>query len=515
MIDGRPNQQEPSASLMRSAASVRLSLESCALAKACWCLARVRQLISDSDSLPAFLQAISTLLQQSFVNELTDTPEVVLARCFMSRPFASLSIEDQMLVRTKYGSDEILPTSPVLVLEGSAGVVEGWNAPKQSSRYRVVPLNVPEFASRFPMFAEVLRQLQFVVAGESVGALDIESFGSSTQVFSVNGAVGSPFIPAQDEFVVPFGIRAAVGCGGVFGEGQCFVLLLFTRVAISERAMELLRLIALSIRLGCEVWSSSGVSDVESEREYHTGLPPGDELLNLYETTVLQQASLMMEQRDQLRILAQRLMTAQEDERSRVAGELHDHVVSQLGGIGFALRSLLRCAPHTKEELFIAIEQIVLELDALAVSTRDLSFRLHPLVLDQVGVSAALSRYLDNLGRRSGLIITKEFAPLGSRLAPMVSAGLYRVAQEAIQNVLKHAKATTLKVELCCQGMEVVLRLTDNGVGFVVQAHRAGSAGLGLLSMAERVRQFGGLLKIDSTILVGTIVEVRVTARRM
>lgn len=514
MIDGRPNQQEPSGSLMRSAPSVRLSLESCALAKACWCLARVRQLISESDSLPAFLQAISTLLQQSFVNELTDTPEIVLARCFISRPFASLSIEDQMLVRTQYGGDEILPTSPFLVLEGSAGVVEGWNAPKQSSRYRVVPLNVPEFASRFPMFAEVLRQLQFVVAGESVGALDIESVGSSTQVFSVNGAVGSPFIPAQDEFVVPFGIRAAVGCGGVFGEGQCFVLLLFTRVAISERAMELLRLIALSIRLGCEVWSSSGVSDVESESDY-TGLPAGDELLNLYETTVLQQASLMMEQRDQLRILAQRLMTAQEDERSRVAGELHDHVVSQLGGIGFALRSLLRCAPHTKEELFIAMEQIVLELDALAVSTRELSFRLHPLVLDQVGVSAALSRYLDNLVRRSELTVSKEFAPLGSGLAPMVSAGLYRVAQEAIQNVLKHAKATTLKVELFCQGMEVVLRLTDNGVGFELQAHRAGSAGLGLLSMAERVRQFSGTLKIDSTIMVGTIIEVRVTARRM
>jgi len=514
VIDGRPNQQEPSGSLMRSAPSVRLSLESCALAKACWCLARVRQLISESDSLPAFLQAVSTLLQQSFVNELTETPEVVLARCFISRPFASLSIEDQMLARAQYGGDEILPTSPVLVLEGSAGVVEGWNAPKQSSRYRVVPLNVPEFASRFPMFAEVLRQLQFVVAGESVGALDVKSVGS-TQVFSVNGAVGSPFIPAQDEFVVPFGIRAAVGCGGVFGEGQCFVLLLFTRVAISERAMELLRLIALSIRLGCEVWSSSGVSDVESESDYHTGLPAGDELLNLYETTVLQQGSLMMEQRDQLRVLAQRLMTAQEDERSRVAGELHDHVVSQLGGIGFALRSLLRYAPHTKEELCIAIEQIVLELDALAVSTRELSFRLHPLVLDQVGVSAALSRYLDNLVRRSELTVSKEFAPLGSGLAPMVSAGLYRVAQEAIQNVLKHANATTLKVELFCQGMEVILRLTDNGVGFEVQAHRAGSAGLGLLSMAERVRQFGGTLKIDSTILVGTIVEVRVTARRM
>jgi two-component system NarL family sensor kinase len=222
------------------------------------------------------------------------------------------------------------------------------------------------------------------------------------------------------------------------------------------------------------------------------------------------QAGMMADQRDLLRALAERVMTAQEDERSRVASELHDHVVSELGGIVFGLRSLIRCPPMTKEEMMTALERVVGELEELSTSARQLSFHLHPVMLDRVGIACALNKLLDDVSRRTGLRIERTIQQVECPLLPMASAALYRVAEEAIQNVIKHAQVDRVQVHLGVVNEAVVFRVRDEGRGFQVQRHRAGSAGLGLLSMAERIRQVGGQLRLESEPGVGTEIEVRI-----
>src|SRR5262249_41594957 len=286
-----------------------------------------------------------------------------------------------------------------LSLVGSAGVVAGWNDPALSSRYRAIPIGSEKFASQFPMFAEVFRQVG--VAPDDcrfgAGAMNMGPAGTTCSVFSVPVALDSPYIPAQDEFVRPFGIRSVVGFGGWYGQGRYFLVILFARVPIPRQSVDSLRLLALAVRGGFH-----GVSGVIA-KQVRFGCPGAghvqtlEELLTLYEATVEAQMGMRGEQRDQLRALAERVMRAQEDERSRVASELHDHVVSQLGGIVFGLRSLSRRPPVTKDEMMTALDGVVGELEELTTTTREFSFHLHPVMLDRVGTACALNKLLDDV----------------------------------------------------------------------------------------------------------------------
>jgi signal transduction histidine kinase len=203
-------------------------------------------------------------------------------------------------------------------------------------------------------------------------------------------------------------------------------------------------------------------------------------------------------------------MTAQEDERSRVACELHDHVVSELGGIIFGLRSLIQCPPMTREEMMTELERVAGELEEVTTSTRELSFCLHPVMLDRVGLSCALNKLLDDVSRRTGLRIVRNIEEVRYPLGPLAAAALFRVAEEAIHNVVKHAGVDEAEVQLRMAEAAIVFRVHDEGRGFQVHRHQAGSAGLGLLSMAERIRQVGGQLRLESEPGAGTQIEVRI-----
>ncbi len=507
---GAPESVVPASASRPSATTV--SLTALSLVDMVRCIAKVRELAASAVGLEQFAQGLVQGCQQTFRQPDSSDPEIVLARCFVTRPFRELSQEVQDWLQQREDRIGNPSTELCISLAGSAGMVAGWNDPALSSRYRAILVDSERFASRFPMFAEIFRQVGITTDDRRFGAgtMNIEPAGTSCSVFSVPVAFESPYIPAQDEFVRPFGVRSVVGFGGWDGQGRYFLVILFARVPVPQKSVDLLRLLALAVRVGF-----NAVSGVIA-KQARFGCPGAghvqtlDELLTLYEDTVEAQVGMMREQQDQLRALAQRVMTAQEDERSRVASELHDHVVSELGGIAFGLRSLIRCPPVTKEEMMTALEGVVGELEELSSSARELSFHLHPVLFDRVGIAHALNKLLDDVSRRTGLQIERTIEPVGCPLLPMASAALYRVAEEAIQNVMKHAQVDRVQVQLSVVEETVVLRVRDEGRGFHMHRHQAGSAGLGLFSMAERIRQVGGHFQLESELGKGTQIEVRI-----
>lgn len=194
-----------------------------------------------------------------------------------------------------------------------------------------------------------------------------------------------------------------------------------------------------------------------------------------------------------LQALNRRLIHAQEEERSRLARELHDDVTQRLGALAIEMGSLAReGGPHAP-----ALNQVKESAIQLADDVQGLSRRLHPSILDDLGLVAALRSEASALRSRLGVPISfaAEDPPAGF---PKSSAlALYRIAQECFQNIAKHARPTEVNIELDVSNGRVRLRIEDDGVGFdPAQAHRGG---MGITSMEERARLAGGRLTVQSS----------------
>jgi len=207
--------------------------------------------------------------------------------------------------------------------------------------------------------------------------------------------------------------------------------------------------------------------------------------------------------------LAGRLITAQEAERSRIARDLHDDVSQQLAGLAIMLsglkRSLLRPDSRQVNETLATLQE---RTTSLADTLRHLSHELHPGLLQHAGLAAALKQHCAEAGKHHHLTVTFKAADSLDAIEADTALCLYRVAQEALTNVIKHAHAGTAVVELKRTADDVALDITDDGIGFVVP--EGGAAGLGLRSMEERVRLSRGTIRVDSRPGHGTSLLVRV-----
>ncbi|HYK12080.1 MAG TPA: PAS domain-containing protein [Gemmatimonadales bacterium] len=204
----------------------------------------------------------------------------------------------------------------------------------------------------------------------------------------------------------------------------------------------------------------------------------------------------------QLESLSRRLIEAQEAERRAVARELHD----DFGQVLTALKlNLQRKAPDDPESIAL--------VDGALARMRDLAQDLRPPLLDEVGLAASLSWYVDREATRAGLAFRLDLTPLPERPPVAVEMTCFRVAQEALTNIIRHAKAHTVDVELRPVEGGVSLVIRDDGQGFDVPAARRRAAqgmSQGLTSMQERVALAGGTLEIESTLGAGTTVRARV-----
>ncbi len=220
------------------------------------------------------------------------------------------------------------------------------------------------------------------------------------------------------------------------------------------------------------------------------------------------------ESREQLRTLSAQIVQAQEEERRRLARELHDEIGQALTAITLDLGMLAQLIPKSDERLQRALEDAqTLSQNALE-EVRRLSVELRPAILDDLGLVPALRWTLDRHMERTGAQGRFEVIGLEGRLPGEIETVCYRAVQEALTNVARHASARSIAVrlELERDGRTVHLTISDDGVGFDVRQalHRAQVGGsLGLLGLRERVELLGGHLDIRSRPGRGTTVEVR------
>jgi signal transduction histidine kinase len=209
----------------------------------------------------------------------------------------------------------------------------------------------------------------------------------------------------------------------------------------------------------------------------------------------------------ELERLSRRLLTLQEDERRRIARELHDDYGQRMASLLFELAAAAERADETPD-LRRAIQNAGEHLGNVAKDLQQLSRSLHSAVLDKIGLEAAIRSDCSSLRQRIAWEVDFESVGVPKRLPEPLSLAAYRVFQEALQNALKHSQTSRLSVSLSVEGPDLVLRLKDYGLGFDTESGDRAD-GLGLLSMRERLRMVGGALAIHSEVGKGTQLEAR------
>lgn len=209
--------------------------------------------------------------------------------------------------------------------------------------------------------------------------------------------------------------------------------------------------------------------------------------------------------------LAKGVWKVQEDERRRLALELHDGIGQTLTALKHQLQ---RLEERVADDLKPAFEELVETATGALNDTRELSRLLRPPVLDDLGLLAALSWLKRTLQQRTGLEVTLEHEGFGDeRLIPDIETLVFRVTQEALTNIVKHARVDTASVSLTHQGNQLLVVIEDQGAGFDV-ASRMKSGGSndssGLRGMRDRVALFGGRFSVESDPAAGTRLEIQV-----
>jgi PAS domain S-box-containing protein len=204
-----------------------------------------------------------------------------------------------------------------------------------------------------------------------------------------------------------------------------------------------------------------------------------------------------------------RLVFAQEDERKRIAREMHDQFGEQLTALALRIR-LLKDAAGDRPDLGAHIESMEAIAQRIDQDVEQLVWQLRPTALDDLGLRAALGNYVQDWSVRVGIAARLHTSGLmDERLPPDVETALYRIAQEALTNVAKHAAAKNVEVILERRTDSVLLIVEDDGVGFDPASRGAAADGFGLVGMRERAALVGATLEIESSSDNGTAILVR------
>ncbi len=221
--------------------------------------------------------------------------------------------------------------------------------------------------------------------------------------------------------------------------------------------------------------------------------------LNRYQT--------LQKQREDLREMTERLIAAQEEERQRISRELHDDLGQALTTQMISLRNLQNDLSIPPEILFERLQTLHEQSYEIFVKIRRLAQDLRPPILDALGLNVSMQTYCAEFTRRTHLPVTFEVDAPIANLPDVYNITLYRILQESLNNIIKHANATQAWVDLSTEDEIITLTIQDNGKGFDNSQTR--SDGIGLSSMKERVTIAGGALTISSAPERGTILTAQ------
>ena len=344
-----------------------------------------------------------------------------------------------------------------------------------SSPPSYVPHHVLDYLLRIPLFYKILLANVFIVA---LGA----AIGTGVTVWYVDTYPGRVYVPLIAVFVV---------CGLV--------------VSFVVNNWVLKRALAPLDRL------QTAVDEVRSgEQNVHVELGEvTDDRFDRLVDTFNQMLSELELSRQQMQQISRMILQAQEEERSRLARELHDEAAQSLTSLLVRLRLLERA--HNPEDAQQRVQELR-ELTAQALEdVRRVALDLRPTILDDLGLGPALEWRVDEFNKSGALHATIAVSGIDRRLPRETELTLYRVGQEALSNVSRHANAHQVDLYLRRGAGVVVLRVRDDGIGFDPQSVQpAPGHGLGLVGMRERVATVGGTLTVESQPGKGTRLEARI-----
>lgn len=232
--------------------------------------------------------------------------------------------------------------------------------------------------------------------------------------------------------------------------------------------------------------------------------------LRASEATLQASQQELQQSREDLRALAGQLLTAQEEDRRRLSRDLHDDINQRLAMLSMDLRQAEKDPAADPDTLRSTIGLVSERLTSISDDVRQMAYRFHPSILDDLGLVKAVRRLLDDFSSRNGITSTYVHQDPTKVLPAELAICIYRVVQESLSNIARHARASQVEVELICDDDLVYLSVRDNGMGFDAAALAHTGTHLGLLSMKERVRLAKGRLDIDSTPGQGTHVRVEI-----
>ena len=227
------------------------------------------------------------------------------------------------------------------------------------------------------------------------------------------------------------------------------------------------------------------------------------------EVTERMQTEASLEQsRQALQKLAFQLLRVQEEERRRISRDLHDDINQRLALLAMDIEAVGQKLNSPTDHVGRAVRDIQERVVELSDVVRHLAYQLHPSILDDLGLPIALQRLVEDFTARSRIRGSFGHKNIPAAVPQEIATCLYRITQESLNNVVRHAEASQVDVELTGAQSELVVTITDNGVGFDSEQLRNGSHGLGLLGMKERVALVHGNLHVVSAVGKGTRVQV-------
>ena len=211
---------------------------------------KLRTLGEGTPSLEATANLVIDYLFQQLVDE-DGEPALALARMYKTHPCDELPDDLRDLATANVSKELFYPFMKCLTLVATRGIESQWNDRRLSKNHQTIPLPSEDVIEQSPMIAQLVRQfgleLGSVIEADPELIMDLDQ--KTFNVFHVEEALGSPYIPAQEEFVAPYGIRSAIGFGGMFSSGDLFACILFSRVPVTREVADLFGPIALSTKL--------------------------------------------------------------------------------------------------------------------------------------------------------------------------------------------------------------------------------------------------------------------------
>ncbi len=217
---------------------------------------------------------------------------------------------------------------------------------------------------------------------------------------------------------------------------------------------------------------------------------------------------------EELQALGGQLISAQEDERRRISRELHDDMNQRLAVLALDLQSAQK-GLSLSSPMYHTFQKLYDEVSTLSDDVRHLAYQLHPSILDDLGLEVALRSYLNDFSKWESIPVVFTSIDIPVSLSQDIASCLYRLTQEGLRNVSRHAQATQIEVKLLEDKGGLRLAIKDNGKGFCVEEIRLGKHGLGLIGMQERVRVVQGTYEMKSFPGQGTEIIVWVPIREV